>query len=67
MSRRYGNVPGLLMALFIVGFAGVLLLVYPSGWEHRAVTLVAVTIGVLVVWHWRPYYREVRALARRRG
>lgn len=66
MRRRYGNAPGLLMALFIAGFAGVLLVVYPDGWEHRTAALIAAVIGAFVVWEWRSYYRAVRSWAARR-
>lgn len=58
--RRYGNRPGLLMALAILAFAGVLLVVYPDGWEHRFVLVFGAPIALLILWRWREYYRALR-------
>jgi hypothetical protein len=66
MGRRYGNLPGLVMALAILAMAGLLLLVYPDGWEHRLVALIAIVIGALIVWHVGDYCRAGRDLAARR-
>lgn len=64
MGRRYGNWPGLIMALLLVAGGVLVLLVYPDGWEHRMGALIVAAIGAFVVWHWREYIRAIRQLRR---
>lgn len=64
--RRYGNRPGLIFAPVLLAALGLASLMPASAFGYGLLKVLAAVLVLLMVWHWRQYRDELRAVRARR-